>query len=134
MTGPALQGAPCSVGFQVQGDGVPAASAAGGFGTGLASCPGMDHESLYYDDIDHACSRRGHVRMRDHRGPSPGIAAVLSVLIPGLGQVYNGRLMAGACWFLAASFAYWAVLVPGFIVHALCVWSAYRGARDWLHY
>ena len=29
------------------------------------------------------------------RAPQPGIAAVLSVLIPGLGQVYSGRLVAG---------------------------------------
>ena len=68
------------------------------------------------------------------RGPSPGIAAVLSVFIPGLGHVYNGRLAAGAVWFLAASFGYWAVLVPGLLIHALSVWFAYAGARDWRGY
>ena len=68
------------------------------------------------------------------RPPSPGVAAVLSVLIPGLGQVYVGRLLAGALWFLGTCFAYSAVLLPGFLVHAICVWSAYRGAlyfRRW---
>jgi len=65
------------------------------------------------------------------RAPSPGVAAVLSVLIPGLGQVYGGRLLSGALWFLATSFAYWAILLPGFLVHALCIWSAWRGCpRD----
>jgi TM2 domain-containing membrane protein YozV len=68
------------------------------------------------------------------RPPSPGIAAVLSVLIPGLGQVYAGRLLAGALWFLATGFAYWAILVPGFLAHALCIWSAYASARDWTEY
>lgn len=68
------------------------------------------------------------------RAPSPGIAAVLSVLIPGLGQLYSGRLGAGAVWFLVTGLAYWAVLVPGFIVHALCIWSAYHSARDWVTY
>lgn len=68
------------------------------------------------------------------RGPSPGIAAVLSVLIPGLGQVYNGHLFTGALWFLAVSFGYWAILVPGFLLHALSVWCAYRGALDWRRY
>ena len=68
------------------------------------------------------------------RLPSPGIAAVLSVLIPGLGQVYSGRLLAGALWFLATGLAYWAILVPGFLVHALCIWSAYASARDWTGY
>ena len=66
--------------------------------------------------------------------PSPGVAAVLSVLIPGLGQVYAGRLGAGAVWFLATSFAYWAILIPGFLVHALCVWSAYESAREFRSY
>ena len=65
------------------------------------------------------------------RAPSPGIAAVLSVIVPGLGQVYSGRLLAGAVWFLATTFAYWAILVPGFLVHAFCIWSAWRGCpRD----
>lgn len=70
----------------------------------------------------------GEVRVR--RLPSGGIAAVLSVLLPGLGHVYAGRLMAGAAWFLATTFAYWAILVPGFLLHALSIWSAYRAAEE----
>jgi hypothetical protein len=66
--------------------------------------------------------------------PHPGVAAVLSVVVPGLGQVYCGRLLAGALWFLGTGFAYWAILVPGFLVHALCVWSAYQSARQWRGY
>ena len=65
------------------------------------------------------------------RPPSPGVAAVLSVVLPGLGQVYSGRLAAGALWFLGTMFCYSAVLLPGFLVHALCIWSAYDGARRW---
>ena len=65
------------------------------------------------------------------RAPNPGLAAVLSVVIPGLGQLYAGRLLAGAIWFLATGFAYSAVLLPGFLVHAICIWSAYVSARDW---
>jgi len=70
----------------------------------------------------------GEVRVR--RLPSPGIAAVLAVLLPGLGHVYAGRLVAGAVWFLATSLAYWAILLPGFLLHALNIWSAYRVAED----
>ena len=70
----------------------------------------------------------GEVRVR--RMPSPGIAAVLAVLVPGLGHVYVGRLLAGAVWFLATSFAYWAILVPGFLLHAINIWSAYRAAEE----
>jgi hypothetical protein len=68
------------------------------------------------------------------RRPSPGIAAVLSVLLPGLGHVYSGRLLGGLVWFLAAGFGYWAVLVPGFLIHALSVWFAYQTARHWRGY
>jgi len=68
------------------------------------------------------------------RAPSPGISAVLSVVVPGLGQVYCGRLLAGGLWFLGTAFCYSAVLLPGFLVHALCVWSAYQSAKDWRHY
>lgn len=64
------------------------------------------------------------------RAPSPGIAAVLSVLLPGLGHVYSGRLGSGALWFLGTAFAYWAVVLPGFLIHALCIWSAWRGCPD----
>jgi hypothetical protein len=63
------------------------------------------------------------------RLPSPGIAAVLAVLLPGLGHVYAGRLWAGAGWLAAVSFGYWAILVPGLFLHALCVWRAYRVAE-----
>jgi len=68
------------------------------------------------------------------RAPHPGLAAVLSFFIPGLGQLYGGRLLAATVWFLATGFAYWAILVPGFLLHAICIWSAYSGARDFRGY
>ncbi|MEM7411160.1 MAG: hypothetical protein AAF430_13070 [Myxococcota bacterium] len=77
-----------------------------------------------YDDFDSPAVRP----------PNPGIAAVLSVLLPGLGQVYTGRLTAGGAWFLGTLFCYWAVLLPGFLAHAVCIWSAYRGAKEWRGY
>jgi hypothetical protein len=69
----------------------------------------------------------GEVKIR--RLPSPGIAAVLSVLMPGLGHVYGGRLLGGALWFLAVSFGYWAILVPGLLLHGISIWAAYRLAE-----
>ena len=66
---------------------------------------------------------------QDMWGENPD-AFVCGVLIPGLGQVYSGRLISGLLWFLAASFGYSAVQVPGFLIHCLSVWSAYRGASS----
>ncbi len=94
----------------------------------LAISRGMDGER--FDSY----SLREFDDPRAPRRPSPGIAAVLSVLLPGLGQVYSGRLLAGGLWFLGTTLAYSAVLLPGFLVHAICVWSAYVSARDWFRY
>lgn len=87
-----------------------------------------DHE--FWSDIERelGVGLGGEVRVR--RLPSPGIAAVLAVLLPGLGHVYAGRLLGGAIWCLAVSFGYWAILVPGLLLHAICVWAAYRVAED----
>jgi TM2 domain-containing membrane protein YozV len=68
------------------------------------------------------------------RAPSPGVAAVLSVALPGLGQVYAGRLGAGAFWFLATGFWYWAITPFGLLAHGLCVWSAYESAKEFRGY
>jgi hypothetical protein len=51
-----------------------------------------------------------------------------------LGQVYSGRLLAGALWCGLTWLSYWAVLIPGFLVHALCIWSAYQSAKRWIYY
>lgn len=64
------------------------------------------------------------------RLPSPGLAAVLAVLIPGLGHVYVGRLVAAAVWFLAISFGYWLIIFPGFLLHAISIWTAYQLADE----
>ena len=85
-----------------------------------------------YDDLtptDLPAASRGGAR-----APSPGLAAVLSVLIPGLGHVYAGRLLAGLVWFLATGFGYWAILVPGFAIHVASVYFAYQAAKDFRSY
>ncbi len=71
---------------------------------------------------------------RRERAPSPGLAAVLSVFVPGLGHVYAGRLGAGLAWFLATMFGYWAILVPGFPIHLASIWFAYEAARRFRTY
>ncbi|HKX45117.1 MAG TPA: hypothetical protein VJP77_00235 [Planctomycetota bacterium] len=92
-----------------------------------------DFDADFERELDRDAPDTGRGRVREivvRRAPSPGIAAVLSVFVPGLGHVYGGRLLAGALWFLATSFCYWAILLPGFVVHALCIWSAWRGCPD----
>lgn len=51
---------------------------------------------------------------------SPGLAAVLSFLIPGLGQAYNGEVGKAVLFFLG-----WILVIPW----ALAVMDAYYSAR-----
>ncbi|MFM7261394.1 MAG: hypothetical protein ACKO3W_12400 [bacterium] len=68
-------------------------------------------------------------------GPGRGsagnvIAAICSLLIPGLGQLVQGRVLAALIWFVA-SIVVWAVSfgLLGWVVHVLaCIESArWRG-------
>lgn len=59
---------------------------------------------------------------------SNGIAAVLSFLVPGLGQVYNGQLTRGLLLILVAIVVLavgWILLFPVVLYIVLWVWSIY---------
>lgn len=43
----------------------------------------------------------------DEARPSPGVAGVLSFLIPGLGHFYLARPIRGVCWLFAAPIVWW---------------------------
>ena len=58
---------------------------------------------------------------------NPGIAAVLSFFIPGLGQIYRGKIFRGLLWMAAVAVGYWLLIVPGLILHLLCIIAAYAG-------
>jgi hypothetical protein len=61
---------------------------------------------------------------------NPGTAAVLSLLFPGAGQIYAGRIGAGIGWMLAVALSYPLFIVPGLILHFFCIASAARMTRD----
>jgi len=74
--------------------------------------------------------RLGHVPLAvRNRAPSPFLAAGLSMLIPGAGQLYVGRIVSAVFWFLAVSAGY-ALILPGLVLHLLCMASAASGARQ----
>lgn len=60
----------------------------------------------------------------------PGPAAVLSLLIPGVGQIYNGDFLRGI---------FWLIITPGFWIgtaglfgwpfHLIAAYTAYRRAK-----
>jgi TM2 domain-containing membrane protein YozV len=56
---------------------------------------------------------------------SPVIAAILSFLIPGAGQMYAGRVKPGVLWLVFVLAGYFLFIFPGLILHFFCVCSAY---------
>lgn len=58
---------------------------------------------------------------------SPGVAALLSFLIPGAGQMYKGQVGTGLIWFFAVGFGYVLFIFPGMILHLICIVMATQG-------
>ena len=58
---------------------------------------------------------------------SPALAAVLSVLVPGLGQAYKGQVLNGIVWFFLVGVGYLALVLPGLLLHFFCIVGAASG-------
>ena len=58
---------------------------------------------------------------------SPGVAALLSFLIPGAGQMYKGNVGAGLVWLIAVVVGYILIIIPGIILHLVCIFAAASG-------
>lgn len=66
--------------------------------------------------------------IRDGRSASPGLAALLSLFVPGAGQLYTGRILAALLWFLVVTAGY-ALIIPGLILHLFNIVSAAGSAH-----
>jgi TM2 domain-containing membrane protein YozV len=58
---------------------------------------------------------------------NPGIAAVLSLVIPGVGQMYKGQVANGIAWLIFVVGGYLLFVIPGVILHLLCILGAASG-------
>ncbi|HVC97253.1 MAG TPA: hypothetical protein VND64_26470 [Pirellulales bacterium] len=58
---------------------------------------------------------------------SPFAAALLSFIIPGLGQCYKGQILNGIVWFFVVIIGYVALIVPGLVLHLCCIIGAATG-------
>ena len=65
-----------------------------------------------------------HYHAARSEGANPGVAAILSFLIPGLGQMYLGKVGEGVAWLVGTFVGYCFFIFPGVIVHIVCVISA----------
>lgn len=58
---------------------------------------------------------------------SPAVAGLLSFLIPGVGQMYKGKILAGIAWLIFTSIGYMLLLFPGILLHIICIVTATSG-------
>ena len=59
------------------------------------------------------------------------LAAVLSLIIPGVGQFYNGHILAGLLWLILTP-GLWIGTggTLGWVLHIISAYTAYSYARD----
>lgn len=60
---------------------------------------------------------------------SPIVAMFLSLIIPGLGQMYKGQTINGLVWLVLTVAGYFFLVIPGLILHLLCILGAGMGNR-----
>lgn len=58
------------------------------------------------------------------------VAGILSLLVPGVGQIYNGRLLVGILWLIVTGVSWIGTVgTLGFVVHFISAWCAYNYAK-----
>jgi TM2 domain-containing membrane protein YozV len=59
------------------------------------------------------------------------LAVILSLLIPGVGQIYNGQIFSGILWLLLTGVSWiGSAGLLGWIVHIIAAYFAYTYAKD----
>ena len=94
-------------------------------------CPACRHsvseEAEACPSCGHPFTPRSNVVVMAHVW-NPVIAGLLSLIIPGLGQVYKGQIIRGVLWLCVVGLAHllfwWFFDIPGIIMHTLCVLNA----------
>lgn len=69
----------------------------------------------------------------DYKTPN-SLAAIWSMMLPGLGQLMKGRVMPGIFWSILVAGGYYAYFWPGITMHTLCILDAafYQGEGSFL--
>ena len=64
----------------------------------------------------------------DYKTPN-SLAAIWSMMLPGLGQMMKNQFMPGIFWAICTAGGYYAFFWPGITIHTLCILDAafYKG-------
>lgn len=111
----------------------------------------QQHQPIYYEEPkrDLRKSKREMEQMRQQRSPSPNqtmnisqvvnvgahsyqkwsrvVAGVLSLVFPGLGHLYKRQPFSGLLWAILVIIGYVAFVVPGAILHVICILGSMTG-------
>ena len=69
--------------------------------------------------------------MADTTARHPGTAAVLSLVIPGVGQIYNGDFLRGIFWLIITpGFWFFSAGLFGWPFHLISAYTAYQRAKN----
>lgn len=61
----------------------------------------------------------------------PVLAGLLSLLIPGVGQIYNGQILVGLVWLLLTGVSWiGSAGTLGWVVHIIAAYFAYSYAKE----
>ncbi len=91
-----------------------------------------DRQRIYDEEVARAeirqqleARRRGSVPEQSFR---PGVAALLSLVIPGAGQMYRGHIGRGLLWLVCVVIGYAMLIAPGVVLHIACIFCAASGS------
>jgi TM2 domain-containing membrane protein YozV len=61
----------------------------------------------------------------------PSLAGILSLLIPGIGQLYNGKILRALFWLIITP-GFWIGTggMFGWVCHIISAWTAYNYAKE----
>ncbi|MFM8394451.1 MAG: DUF5683 domain-containing protein [Acidobacteriota bacterium] len=61
----------------------------------------------------------------------PVTAALLSLIVPGIGQIYNGKIFRGLFWLIITP-GFWIGSggLLGWVCHLISAWTAYNDAKQ----
>jgi len=99
----------------------------------LINCPACEKEisraAMFCPSCGHPIKPTVQAQALPQRSWSPGIAALLSLILPGAGQMYKGRVVAGLLWLFFVVAGYLLFIIPGAILHLICIFNAASGER-----
>lgn len=97
--------------------------------TAIRTCPFCAEEIRVEAKKCKHCGEMLDASLRAQKKFNPGAAAVLSFFIPGAGQIYKGEIGQGLFWLFSVIFGYMFFVVPGIVLHIMCIMNAYGNSQ-----